>query len=122
MNGLESILRNDALAREIAERVPLLQRNVSTAAGGPESFNEGVAPSTAAAPAPIPSVSFIPTLDSDGEAADPKEAVDAVVGSAGSASRNATSPSPGRLTIRWRTTGSCSPSAASLESEPSCPT
>ena len=85
MNGLESILRNDALAREIAERVPLLQRNVPTAGGGNESTTASSAgPPTAATRAPLPSVSFTPALDAaNSEAADAKEAVDVVVAGAG---------------------------------------
>lgn len=86
MNTIESILRNDAMAREIASKVSLLQPPsvVATAAGGVESVVEGRA--AAAAPAVSeskPDVLFAPTQPGAESPADALIAVSTTISNAG---------------------------------------
>jgi endonuclease G len=85
MNSLESILRDDKLAKEIAAKVPLFQTRLTRAAGETESTSFESAVSGGAAPKPAPVTETLvtaPALDTD-SGPEARDAVETVVSGAG---------------------------------------
>jgi endonuclease G, mitochondrial len=87
MNPLESILRDDALVKEIAGRVPLLQTRLApTAIGGREGAVRESAVAGSAATGTVPmteTVVTVPALTSPGSGPESRNAVETAVSGAG---------------------------------------